>query len=543
MTELDIAFQNALTHLPHDYVKAKALLAEGANINATDDYGDSIINDCLFSCADRPPECDYCDEDSCVDCERRKNHDLLRMVEFFIENGWDTASYGLQAIGTLVHTTHDKQMFYAAKRILEQPISENDDAYEATLECIGTEESFQRCCEECHEQENLYYVMYELVEARMKDKDFKGFYPYHEALGKKVDKILYFADNIDFVETPRGTEYELDFGFVCGEDVVVIGPNVNIFLRNDLIDEQPQIDVSTCFGEEVVGARIVDISFEHKAVHTDQGHCGQPTIIVKFDSGKDIRFTHNFGELPDKATKARFVTAQAQNRINDRIDGLFSLCANTNIDLDKIESYIVGSNMTSEDVTKAALRLVDKYEYEVDSFKNDYGRMPEKEELVTSNWLSLFELFLKHGLDTESSFSTDSINYNNLLSALTFLDNRNIVYKLFRLLFDNGANPNVIIKDERLFDRIDDNAVINVTLFDIEGEDRYPYEHDFRLWLLMMAYGGEPSGHKSSLTIKEGYDIDMFANCEAFSYRKEITEDDWYLHIYITKTGEEVAVL
>ena len=46
-----------------------------------------------------------------------------------------------------------------------------------------------------------------------------------------------------------------------------------------------------------------------------------------------------------------------------------------------------------------------------------------------------------------------------------------------------------------------------------------------------------------SLTIKEGYDIDMFANCEAFSYRKEITEDDWYLHIYITKTGEEVAVL
>ena len=35
----------------------------------------------------------------------------------------------------------------------------------------------------------------------------------------------------------------------------------------------------------------------------------------------------------------------------------------------------------------------------------------------------------------------------------------------------------------------------------------------------------------------------MFANCEAFSYRKEITEDEWYLHINITNTGEEVAVL
>ena len=133
-----------------------------------------------------------------------------------------------------------------------------------------------------------------------------------------------------------------------------------------------------------------------------------------------------------------------------------------------------------------------------------------------------------------------------LLSCLrkkSFLDNKDIVYKLLRLLLNNGADPNVIIKDERLFDILDDNAVMNVTLFDIEGKDRFPYEHDFRLWLLMMAYGGEVSGHRSPLKMKDGYDVDMFANCEAFSYRKKVTEDDWNLHIYITKTGEEVAVL
>ena len=43
--------------------------------------------------------------------------------------------------------------------------------------------------------------------------------------------------------------------------------------------------------------------------------------------------------------------------------------------------------------------------------------------------------------------------------------------------------------------------------------------------------------------MKDGYDVDMFANCESFSYRKELTEDDWYLHVYIIQTGEEVAVL
>ena len=179
MTQLDIALVETLTHLPHDYEKARTLLNQGANINAIDNYGNSIIDDCLFSCAENPPECDWCDETSCIGCEKQKRHDLLEMADFFIEHGWDTVSYGLKAIAALVHTTHDIQMFFAAKRILENPLSESREEYEATLESIGTEESFQRCCEECHEQENLFYVMYELVEARMKGKDIQGIYPYH----------------------------------------------------------------------------------------------------------------------------------------------------------------------------------------------------------------------------------------------------------------------------------------------------------------------------------------------------------------------------
>ena len=198
--------------------------------------------------------------------------------------------------------------------------------------------------------------------------------------------------------------------------------------------------------------------------------------------------------------------------------------------------------MTADDVTKTALRLVDEYTYEVDTFKNKNGREPQKEELVTSNWLALFDLFLRYGLDTSCSYSTDGINYNNLLHNVTYLDNKEVVYKLLRLLLNNGADPNVIIRDDSLFNILDDHVVMNASLFDIEGEDRVPYEHDFRLWLLMMAYGGE-TAHGSPLKIKDGYDIDMFANCESFSYRKEMVEGDWYLHIYIIKTGEEVAVL
>ena len=142
-----------------------------------------------------------------------------------------------------------------------------------------------------------------------------------------------------------------------------------------------------------------------------------------------------------------------------------------------------------------------------------------------------------------SSFSADGINYVNLLYSATRLDNIWIIYKLLRLLLDNGADPNFCIKDERLYEILEDHAILDVALFDIEGKDRIPYESYFRLWLLMTAYGGKSVRQNSPLKIKEGYDIDMFANCEAFSYRKEVIDDEWYLHIYITRTGEEVAVL
>ena len=543
MTELDKALQSAIIHSPTDLATAKRLLAEGANINAHDQYGDSIIDECLFSAMDLPPECDDCDENSCAACETRRTPDLLSIIDFFIDNGWDTARYGLRAVSTLVHTTHDRQMLDAAKRILEQPLSDDVKDYESALESIGTEESYQRCCEECHEQENLYFAMYEMVEARMKGKDFCGIHPYCDALGKRVDKIVCFADTIDFVQTPRGTEYASDLGFVCADGVIVVTANVNILLMNDRICEQPQIDVSDRLGDGIVGARIVDVSFEHKKVNGERIIYGQPTVIVKFDSGRAISFTHNFGELPDKRIQPRFLTSDDRERANNRTDTLYTLCDRVKIDLDKIEAYIINAGVTPEDITKTAIRLAKNYCYEVDTFQCENGRAPRQEELVTSNWLALYELLLRYGLDSASSYTGDGTNYDNVLQSLACLDNRSMVYKLFRLLLDHGASPNVVIKDESLFEEFDDRIVSFVTLLDIEGEDREAYEHDFRLWLLMIAYGAHLSNHGRILDMNDEYDIDVLANCEAFSYRREKTEDGWRLHIYMTKTGETVAIL
>lgn len=541
--ELNIALERALTQDPPDFEQAKALLAQGADINGKGAHVFSLIQSCILSATDDPPECDDCERDSCTGCEKKKRQRLMDVVEFFIGNGWDTEAFALGAICYLAHSTHDRQMFYAVRRVLECPLSEDREAYESVLECIGTEESYQRCCEDCHEQENLYYAMYEMVEARMEGRDFRGIHPYTEAIGKRVDRVVYFADSVDFTETPRGTEYLLDFGFICGQDVVLIGPHVNVLLMNHLLGEEPQIDVSHVFGEGIVGSRITDITFEHKCVSKPNGCFGQPMVILHLDSGKSLRFTHDFGERDGVETRARFITESQQAVMRDRMDGLFALSVAAQIDPDKIDAYVRNTDMTPEEVTRTAIRLAEEYRFEVDSFKEEHKRAPAPEELVTSNWLELYEVLLRYGLDTAASFTENDRYYRNLLAQVSRLDNHAMTYKLLRLLFDHGADPNIIVKDEHLFEEIEDNVILNAELFEIEGEDRIPYEHDFRLWLLFMAHVGETAHRHIKLTWRDGYYVDMFRDCEAFTYRKENTEDGWDLHILIRKTGEEVAVL
>ncbi len=543
LNKLKDEFFKALQAQVPDFEKAQKLLERGLDINAADNYGESIINNCLLMHSSFPLECDTCEEGECRTCEGKKKSKIIPIIEFFIKNGWDSQRYGLDCVASLVHTTHDVQMFEAAKRILECPMSNNEHDYEEALESIGTEESFQRCCEECHEQENLYYAMYELVEAKMEGRPFKGIYPYYGVLGKKIDKIVYFSDKFDFNETNRGTEFNNDFGFLCGEELFVVRSCVNILMMNNRIYEKPQIDASSVFGDGVIGASVVDVSFEHVKKNREKSCYGQPIIILKLDSGKEIRFTHNFGELPDNEIQARFLTAETTKIISDKRSYLFDLCAKSIIDLDKIEAYIVGAKLSGADITRTAISLAEEFAWEIGAFKSRCERDPEPSELVTSNWLSLFNLFIPYGLDSNLVFRENGRNYYNLLRSLKHLDNIDIIYKLYRILFKNGADPNIIIDDESFFEEIDCNVVMDATLMEIDGEDKEIYEKFFRLWLLMMAYGGHRSNCGKIIDIKEGFTVDAFENCESFSYKKEVTENDWFLHIHITKTGEEVAVL
>ena len=74
---------------------------------------------------------------------------------------------------------------------------------------------------------------------------------------------------------------------------------------NDRFNDQPQIDFSSTL-QACIGAQIENISFEHKTVIDGTTHYGQPTIILELSNGRKLKFSHNFGELPNKQAQSRF---------------------------------------------------------------------------------------------------------------------------------------------------------------------------------------------------------------------------------------------
>ena len=227
-------------------------------------------------------------------------------IQLMVAHGWDVKRFGMSVTNRFLFSTYDRNTFDLYRFMLQYDLAESPEDYDGVLEGIGTEESYLRCCEEDHETENLFYALYELVEAKMDGRNFESIEPYYDAVGMKIDRILYFDESDTTVQKETFTEYNADIGFVCGDKVLILRKGVHILFMNDRITETPQVDLSETFCADIIGQTIQSVSFGHKTVVKGTMHYGQPTIIIELSNGKKLKFSHNFGELPDREAQSRF---------------------------------------------------------------------------------------------------------------------------------------------------------------------------------------------------------------------------------------------
>ena len=231
---------------------------------------------------------------------------IKETIQLMVEHGWDVKRFGMSVMNRFLFSTYDIWTFDLYRFMLRYDLAENPEDYDEALEGIATEESYQRCCEENHETENLFYALYELVEAKKDGRNFESIEPYYGAVGMKIDRILYFDESDTTVQKEPFTEYNADIGFVCGDKVLILRKGVHILFMNDRLIETPQVDLSETFCADVIGQTIRSVSFDHKTVVKGTTHYGQPTINIELSNGKKLKFSHNFGELPDRESQSRF---------------------------------------------------------------------------------------------------------------------------------------------------------------------------------------------------------------------------------------------
>ena len=107
-----------------------------------------------------------------------------------------------------------------------------------------------------------------------------------------------------------------------------------------------------------------------------------------------------------------------------RVENLFQLCNTLEMDLQKIDAYMVSENISSQEMTEVLARLMDEYRYEIDSFQHAHGRDPKPSELVLKSLPDLVALMLKRGLDPNFVFAKSNgfFDYMNL-DAKVYIQN------------------------------------------------------------------------------------------------------------------------
>lgn len=300
MTQIELNEKLALAcdKATPDLDEIKELIVAGADTNQLNKYNDNIFDDVFL-------EVLYDVRDDAKKLPKTVE-EIKEVISLMIDNGFDIKRFGLSTMSQFKFATYDSFTFDLYRFMLQYDLADDPKAYEDALEGVGTEESYQRCCEHDHDLENLFYAIYEMIEAKMEGRNYKSIEPYYGVVGLTIDKIVYFNDSNTMVEKKEFTEYNADIGFICGDKLFVMRNGVNILFMNDRTHEQPQIDISSMFGKDAINRKIKSVSFDHKVVIKGTTHYGQPTIIIELTNGKKLKFTHNFGELPDKETQSRF---------------------------------------------------------------------------------------------------------------------------------------------------------------------------------------------------------------------------------------------
>ena len=268
-----------------DFAKIRSAISDGADVNAVSRDGANLLYSII-----RGGGC--------------SGKYLPKITEIFISSGFHVKQYGRACLSALVYSTHDRYICDCARLLLSAGPALDGKSGKELLDNIGTEESYQRCCDEDHACENIYYAFYEMVARYTEGRSFRDIVPWKDCIRKTV-RAVYAEEG----KTPPVSPFadgkmkmETRLLFDCGDSAVIIEGCPNIYgCALDTTQLQHSVDLSELF-RTIIGKEIRNIYFRH-GEHMEDTKCyRQPIIFVAFGNGEKIRFSTNYGEVAKEQT-------------------------------------------------------------------------------------------------------------------------------------------------------------------------------------------------------------------------------------------------
>lgn len=213
--------------------------------------------------------------------------------------------------------------------------------------------------------------------------------------------------------------------------------------------------------------------------------------------------------------------------------------------LQKIDRILSENNFSKEELAKMANEAVGNCLCE---FKNAVGSPMEHgfdpkfrtvhiDNLYSNSLEQVLRCLLRHGYDPNVT-----VDDNNAFDDLQLVDTPDVGASCMRLLLENGADPNRRYTD-------DPDTLFEFIAYKVSF-DEYTHRHfnTVQCWLVLMGFGGNWKDGSIPVKMLNGHSAEIFRQFELFDYYiEELPQTPgkygcWKMHIYDTRTNEEVAI-
>lgn len=214
---------------------------------------------------------------------------------------------------------------------------------------------------------------------------------------------------------------------------------------------------------------------------------------------------------------------------------LYEACKQIPICLSSIKQLLRTNNYSPDQLFNVMLRFVDEDCFlETQMLLDLQGTPPQRQELHCGYLGELMKMFLQHGLTLNKVVGGQS-----LLSELFYVDYEYTAANTARLLLENGANPNMLLDGETIFDAIN---------FDIAFGHRNMriFNERVHFWFVLIGYGGRPSNGAPPVHMADGCSYKLLRQHEKYDFsiqRSKAESGQSILHIFDRETHEEIAWL